>query len=61
MAARAAHRRGASPRRNQFALLLSKAKDTLKALNVEMLDEAGERGAPLVLLEDGEPVGVRVQ
>jgi hypothetical protein len=47
--------------RNQFALLLSKARDTLKALNVEMLDEAGERGAPLVLPGDGEPVGGRVQ
>ena len=32
--------------RNQFALLLRKAKDTLIALNVEMLDEAGERGHP---------------
>jgi hypothetical protein len=35
--------------RNQFTLLLSKAKDTLRALNIEMLDEVGERGAPLVL------------
>jgi hypothetical protein len=47
--------------RNQFALLLRKAKDTLKALNVEMVDEAGEREAPLVLPGDCEQGGVRVQ
>jgi hypothetical protein len=35
--------------RSQFGLLLRKAKDTLKALNVEMLDEAGDRSSPLVL------------
>jgi len=45
----------------QFALLLGKAKDALKALNVEMVDEASERGTPLVLPRNGEPVGVRVQ
>src|SRR5262245_53834960 len=39
--------------RNQFALLLRKAKDTLKALNAEMLDEASECGAPLVLPHEG--------
>src|SRR5262245_45504893 len=47
--------------RNQFALLLRKAKDTLKALNVEMLDEAGEHEAPLVLRGDGEPEDFSIQ
>jgi hypothetical protein len=47
--------------RSQFALLLRKAKDTLKALNVEMLDEAGECRAPLVLPGGGESAGVWVQ
>ena len=32
--------------RNQFAFSYAKAKDTLKALNVEMLDEASEWGHP---------------
>ena len=35
--------------RNQFGLLLKKAKDTLKALNVELVDEAAERMSPLSL------------
>jgi hypothetical protein len=33
--------------RNQFGLLLKKAKDTLKALNIELVDEAAERLTPL--------------
>jgi hypothetical protein len=35
--------------RNQFGLLLKKAKDTLKALNIEMHDEVAERMSPLAL------------
>jgi hypothetical protein len=35
--------------RNQFGLLLKKAKDTLKALNIELVDEAAERLTPLSL------------
>ncbi len=46
--------------RNQFALLLRKAKNTLKALNVEMLDEASESGVPLVL-PGGDTVGAKLQ
>lgn len=34
--------------RNQFGLLLKKAKATLAALNVELVDEPAERDAPLV-------------
>ncbi|MCA9678706.1 MAG: hypothetical protein KC464_27000 [Myxococcales bacterium] len=36
--------------RNQFDLLLKKAKATLMALNVELVDEALERSSPLALL-----------
>jgi len=42
--------------RSQFGLLLRKAKDTLKALNVEVLDEAEERRAPLLLEAHPEPM-----
>ena len=49
--------------RSQFGLLLRKAKDTLKALNVELLDEAAERATPLELpgVTSGVGAGVALQ